>query len=406
MQILVFGLNFKTAPVAVREHFAIAEAQVSQALAQLRQAFSIHEVVLLSTCNRTEVLALVSDVELAQQALQVWFSNLTKGRVADGDVAYERYVDAAALAYLLRLSCGLESLVIGEYQILGQLKTAFAQAQASGTSGTVLNKLYHHVVAAGKRARSETTIGVGSVSVASAAVELAEQIFSDLSQHTALVLGAGDMADLALTHLYEHGLRRVVVANRTLSKAEELAQRWQGRAATLEQLETILPEADLVIASTAAPEAVLGLELMRGVMRARAGRPLLIIDIAVPRDVASEVGKLDDVYLYNVDDLKQIVAEHRDSRMGELSKVQNIVAEEQAKFLAWQEAQDLGGVIQKFSAESEEIRIAFLQGLNGKLSSDEKTKFDVLTKQLVNKLLHGPIMALKAGVRSEGEQTR
>lgn len=413
MNLVLVGLNHKTAPVEVRECLAAEGEAAEPRLGELASLEGVREALLISTCNRVEVLALAEE-PAAAGAVADW---LARGRVVGEDqVRQALYVHHGqeAVRHLFRVASSLDSLVVGEPQILGQIKEAYRAAAAAGTSRAVLNRLLHKTFQVAKRVRTETSIGGAAVSISFAAVELAKKIFDELAGLTVLLVGAGEMAELAAEHLMAQGVARTLVANRTLERAVELAERFAGagagagRAFGLADLPEVLAEADIVITSTGSPAPVIGPETARRAVRRRRGRPVFFIDIAVPRDVETAVGGLDGCFLYDIDDLSQVVEANRQARQGEAARAERIVAEEVVKFGRWLESLEVVPTIAALNQKAEQIREAELARTLSdlELSPQEAAHLDSLTRAVVKKLLHDPIMFLKEGAHAKSSQTR
>jgi len=335
MRICHIGLNHKTAPVELRERLAVDEASITAILRQLVSLPSIREAVLLSTCNRVEMTVVTHDPDAAVAAVHEWFAD--KAEMEMERVCEHLYAHAtdAAVRHLFSVASGLDSLVLGEPQILGQVKSSYEHALAAGSAGHVLHRLYQSTFAAAKRARSETGIGKQAVNISSCAVELARHIFGDLSGKTVLLMGAGEMAELAARHLRTNGCTDILVANRTLSRAQNLALEFEGHALTLEQLSEYLDAADIVLSSTGASTFVLLPDQVRSAMRKRMGKPMFLVDIAVPRDIDPRIADIDDAYLYDIDDLQQVVQGNVELREQEAEQANQIIEQEAASFLGW-----------------------------------------------------------------------
>jgi glutamyl-tRNA reductase len=331
--IVLLGVNHKTTPLAVREKLALS-AGYEEPLQLLGQVQELREYYLLSTCNRVEVLFTCRDVERAQQrVLELLFGQAVTAEELDRYVY--RYVNDAAVEHLFLVAASLDSMIVGEAQILGQLKEAYRHATKIGSSGFILNKVLHKSFSVAKRVRTETRIGANAVSISYAAVELARKIFGDLAGKKVMLVGAGEMAELAAEHLVGQGVAEVVVANRTLQRAVNLARCYNGRAVSLEELLDQLQHVDIIISSTGSPDLILHKEDVRPVMRERRNRPLFFIDIAVPRDLDPAINDLDNVYLYDIDDLHNVVEMNKSERDKEAVRAQRIVAEERLKFGKW-----------------------------------------------------------------------
>jgi len=403
MTILAVGLNHKTAPVEIRERIAFGPDILVGALRDLTDHQQIDEGLILSTCNRTEIYCTVN--VQGSDLVAAWlgrFHGLEQERIAP--YLYSR-LDRDAVAHLLRVSSGLDSMVLGEPQILGQVKTAFQAANDSGATGKLLGRLFRHAFTVAKQVRTDTAIGNSPVSVAFAAVSLARQIFSDLSDQTALLVGAGETVELAARHLHQHGVGRIIVANRTVERAHALATEVDGYAIALTELANHLPEADILIASTASPLPVLGKGTVERALKKRKHRPIFMVDIAVPRDIEPEVGELSDVYLYTVDDLKGVVEEGMRSRREAAEQAEEIVDFHTGEFLDWLRSLDAMTLIQDYRNRAEHLRdqvlAKALRQLEGGKPPEEVVGF--LAHTLTNKLLHGPSARLRQAGR-EGQE--
>ncbi|MBS5050424.1 MAG: glutamyl-tRNA reductase, partial [Desulfovibrionaceae bacterium] len=329
----LIGLNHRTAAVEIRERFALTDFCSPETWA-VPCGDGIAEALILSTCNRVEVLVVGKGDAPRQRALDCW--SRARGKTPDDLAPYiYQYRDDDAVRHLFSVASSLDSLVLGEPQILGQLKTAYRKAVDADTAGLIVNKLLHKSFSVAKRVRTETAVASSAVSISYAAVELAKRIFDDMGSHEALLIGAGEMAELAAMHLMQAGIRRIRVANRTMSRAQELADRIGGEAVPFDRLFDYLVDADIVISSTGAPDAIIRAADMRDVLRRRKHRPMFLIDIAMPRDIDPDVNNLDNIYLYDIDDLKEVVEENLAQRRGEAEKAKAIVNAEVEAFSAW-----------------------------------------------------------------------
>ena len=404
MHIIATGLSHKTAPVEIRERLAVTAGQLASALEALREQPGVAEGVILSTCNRTEVYASLGSPE---NPVVERFLAERCGLDPDGLRSHlYRHLDRAAVAHLFRVASGTDSMAIGEYQILAQVKQALTCAQTQDSARAVLGQLFQTALAVGKRARAETDIGSGAFSIAGYAVALARQIFESLAQKRVLVLGAGEMAEATARSLVSAGATSVFVANRTFERAEALARELGGEAVRFDDLESSLSGADIVIASTAAPHAVVHRELVARAMRARRHAPLFLIDIAVPRDIEPAVGRLDNVYLYDIDDLQGVVAADAASRQREVEKVEAIVQQEADRFMRWFRSLAVAPTIRALQEKLEGIRRRELElalaRLSG-LSEQDREALERLTKSIVDKTLHSPAIQLRGGAE-DGER--
>ena len=397
MRIIVLGLNHTTAPVEMRERLAFSESDQSDALNLLMERHRLPEAALLSTCNRTEIYGVDSDASGSRNIREFLWTSRRIDVAQLGGHFYE-LADADAAQHLFRVACGIDSLVIGESQILGQVRQCLEIAQRNGGASLLINELFQRALKIGKRARTETDIGRGRLSISTAAVELAGQIFDRLEGREALLVGAGEMIELTAQYLVDSGIRRFVVANRTFGNARELARRFGGEAVELDRIEDHLGGVDILICSTGSPDFLIRPEMMRSAMSRRRGRPLFIIDIAVPRDVDPEVRHFDDIYLFDIDDLQQVVEVNRHEREGEIRNVQLLIDEEHADFQRWFKALDSGPLIQALRRQAEELRAVELEKWSGKLShlsDDDRRTVEALLRGYANKLLHEPLVQIR-----------
>ena len=403
MSLFCIGLNHRTADITLREQVAFSEEDIRAALARLgcgqngSRPPQISEMVILSTCNRTEIYA-ISPAKDAFPALQAFLEE-TRNLPSDALSGYlYRYRDEAAVQHLFRVAAGLDSLVLGEPQILGQVTRAWELARGQGTVRAVLGRLFQTAVHAGKRARTETTIGHNPASVASVAVHLAAQTVKRLESARVLVLGAGEMAEQAVESLRVRGAQTIRVMNRTLARAQALASRWGGEATTFEHLVPALTWADIVIASTGAPHTLVHRRHVQEAMHARPDRPLVFLDIALPRDVDADVGELENVQLYDLDALEHHLNDALAARQAAVPQVEAIIAEEVEAFMAYLRTLEVAPIIRELRAQAEEIRLAELEKTLRKmphLSEEDHARLDALTRAIINKLLHAPTVELK-----------
>jgi glutamyl-tRNA reductase len=394
----ILGLNHKTAPVALREKVAFSEDRLVAALRALRQERGVAEVVILSTCNRTEVYwaGSASGAELSQ-----W---LERHHDHGLDLAASMYVhqEKHAVEHAFNVASGLDSMVLGEAQILGQLKNAYRIAQETGSTGPHLNKLFQAAFSAAKRVRSETQIGANAVSLASATVSLARRMYSDFSAHTALMIGAGEMIALAARHFAAAGVKRIVIANRTLINAQTLAAEISGYAVDLSHLDKELAEADIVVSCTASPAPLITKTAAAAAVRTRRHRPIFMVDLAVPRDVDPAVADLEDVYLFSIDDLQQLVDENRQQREVAAGDAKVVVSEEVARFLQDARAKEAGPAIRALRQQADAIRRQTLEQAQRMVSAGKSTDeaMEFLANTLTNRLLHAPTQALRQAAES------
>jgi glutamyl-tRNA reductase len=397
-RIVLIGLNYKTAPVEIRERFNVVCHDTSGPLAELARIRALKESFYLSTCNRMEVLFTSPRLDEGINSVVGLLADIYgRTRAALKPYLYT-YIDQDAVKHLFRVACSLDSMVVGEPQILGQIKEAYRQSIAARTSGVILNRLLHRSFSVAKRVRTETRIGSSAVSISYAAVELAKKIFGELKGKKALLIGAGEMAELAAEHLLTHGVERIVVANRTLERALTLAKRFNSSTVPWDELVEELAHIDIIISSTGSTEPILTVADVKKRMRSRRNRPLFFIDIAVPRDIEPAVNRIDNVYLYNIDDLQGIVDINRSERAKEAVRAEHIIAAEALKFDAWLRTLEVVPTIVSLRDKAEQIRqaeVARTLSQLGSLSEEEIRVIHVLTQSMVKKLLHDPIVFLK-----------
>jgi glutamyl-tRNA reductase len=400
----MMGLNFKTAPVEIREVLAVPTGELPTAVNRLG-GLAVAEGVLLSTCNRTEVYVVGDDVEDLYEVMVRYLADL--GSIADpsGLIPHlYRYHGTAAIEHLFRVSCGLDSMVIGETQILGQVRDAYRDSTTAGTVGKVLHQLFEQAIAVGKRAQTETRIGQNAVSVSYAAVELAKKVFRSLDGRRCMAIGAGDTAKLTVKHLQASGVQDIVIANRTLERAEKLAVEIGGTAIPMEEAPKRLQHVDVVISSTGAPGYVLTRAQVAEAVRQRRGRPIFLFDIAVPRDIDPEIGQLEGAFVYDIDDLQAVVNANLQERAAEAKLAERIVAEEIDRFKGWMASQEVVPTIRLLRDKVETIRQQELvRALNRlpDLTDRERAVIEAMTVTLVNKILNAPTQHLK-GMAGEG----
>jgi len=397
MAMVVVGLNHKTAPVAVREQLAIAEADLAAPLAQFRHA-SLRELVILSTCNRVEIYMETSDTAACVAACTAFLAAYRGVEPSAFEPHLVCRYDLEAARHLFRVAASLDSLVVGEPQILGQVKSAYQAAQQAGRAGPVFHQLFARALGVGKAVRHETGINDNAVSVSYAAVELAKKIFETLQHRTAMILGAGETSELAARHLVRQGVTSIYVANRTHERAVRLAQALQGKAIAWEHVEEHLAHTDIVVSSTAAPEPIVDKAMVQRAMRTRRGQAMFFIDIAVPRDIDPQVNTLENVFLYDIDDLEHVIAANRREREREALVAEEIVWREVRQFEQWLEAQDAVPTIVALRQWAERIRQEELDKALAKLGPldvRQRRALDALTSGLVNKFLHPPTVNLK-----------
>jgi len=393
MPFRILGINHKTAPVAIREQVAFDPQHLPDALDSLMREAGVAEAAILSTCNRTEIYWSGS---AGADVLARWLS-LSRGSEHDLSACRYLHEDQTAVEHVFRVAAGLDSMMLGEAQILGQLKDAYRAAQQAGCVGPMLNRLFQASFAAAKRVRTETRIGANAVSIASACISLARRVFADLGEHTALLVGAGDMITLAARHIATQGVGQIIIANRTLLHAQRLATETHGVAAPLTDLVNHLPHADIIISCTSSPTHIITRDMMHMALRARRHKPVFMVDLAVPRDIEPEVSELDDAYLFTIDHLQQVVAENRLQRASAADDAQTLIVEEVARFLAGARTKDAGPAIRALRARSDRVRMQTVEQARRMLekgkSTDEVLEF--LASTLTNRLMHAPTQALR-----------
>lgn len=395
MALIALGINHKTAPVEIREKVAFSPESVPSALRELAKRGTIEEGAILSTCNRMELYCGLPGERVTE--LVKWLGEFHNIPPQDLEPYIYTHPDHDAVRHMLRVASGLDSLVLGEPQILGQMKQAYNAAQGAGTVGVLLNRLFQHTFQVAKQVRTDTAIGTSAVSVAFAAVSLAKQIFSDLRRHTALLIGAGETIELVARHLNENGIGRIIIANRTVERAHALAAEFNGFAISLTEIPAHLAEADVVISSTASPLPILGKGAVESAIRARKHRPMLMVDIAVPRDIEPEVAQLEDVYLYTVDDLQEIIQENLRSRQEAAKQAEQIIDVQVGQFMGWLKSLEAVDTIRAFRESAEFLRDqtverALQQLQNGKSPDDVVRE---LARLLTNKLIHAPCSQMR-----------
>ncbi len=401
MTFLALGINYNTAPVAIRERLAFPADILGSTLKNLRNVRDISESAILSTCNRTEFYCRTASDD--QASLIDWIADTKQIQPALFTPYLYSYKNSESIRHMFRVACGLDSMILGEPQILGQMKTAYHAAEQAGTLGKNLSKLFHHTFSAAKKVRTDTAIGSSPVSVAFAAVQLAQQIFDKLSEQTALLIGAGETIELTARHLYQHGIGRIIIANRTFDKAHALAIQFDGYAIALSEIPNHLAEADIVVSSTASQLPILGKGRVESAIKKRKRKPMFMVDLAVPRDIEAEVEQLRDVYLYTVDDLQHTVNQNMDSRRRAAEQAEEIIDTQVEHFLAWLRSQGAQETIRDYRQQAEITRDeilhkALIQLNNGTPAEDVLQR---LAHTLTNKLIHTPCAQLREAGSNE-----
>lgn len=407
--IVLVGLNHRTAGVDVRERFALADHCGPDTWA-IPCAGPLREALILSTCNRVELVGVGDDAGSVREHLLRSWAGARHAEAGDLAPYLYDYTGVDAVRHLFSVAASLDSMVLGEPQILGQLKQAYRRSVESRGAGVILNRLLHKAFSVAKRVRTETAVAANAVSISYAAVELARRIFGEMPRHRALLVGAGEMAELAAMHLLQAGIDEIVVVNRTRERAVELAQRFHGRAAGFEELPSRIAEADIVITSTGSPEPVIRARDLGPVLRTRKNRPMFFIDIAVPRDIDPDVNSLDNVYLYDIDDLREVVEENLAGRREEAAKAEAILDEEVALFSRWMESLEsqptIVELVRRGERAAEEELARTLKRL-GPLDDSQKAAITAMAHAIARKLNHAPIMFLKEdGMAREGAPAR
>ncbi|WP_112288709.1 glutamyl-tRNA reductase [Rahnella sp. AN3-3W3] len=407
MTLLALGINHKTAPVSLRERVTFSPETLDQALSSLLQQPLVQGGVVLSTCNRTELYLSVEQQENLQEQLVKWLCDYH--HLSEDEVRKSLYWhhDNEAVSHLMRVASGLDSLVLGEPQILGQVKKAFAESQNGQAVSGELERLFQKSFSVAKRVRTETDIGASAVSVAFAACTLARQIFESLSDVNVLLVGAGETIELVARHLHQHNVRHMMIANRTRERAQSLATEVDAEVISLQDIDSRLAEADIIISSTASPLPIIGKGMVERALKARRNQPMLMVDIAVPRDIEPEVGKLANVYLYSVDDLHSIIQNNLAQRKAAAIQAETIVEQESSNFMAWLRSQGAVEIIRDYRSRADIIRAdaqakalaAIAQG------ADVEAVIHELAHKLTNRLIHAPTRSLQQAA-SDGDVER
>jgi glutamyl-tRNA reductase len=391
MDLIVVGMNHRTAPIEVREQVAFSDDEVLDVLERTRSESTLAEAILLSTCNRTEFYGLSTD----NGAAEMYIRKLIASRKSVDFETHPGYAYTLtrneSVRHLLRVAAGLDSLVLGEAQILGQVRRAYELSLESRACGLVLSRILQSAIAVGRRARNETLIGAGAVSVASAASELAGKIFADLSSRKVLLIGVGEMGTLTARHMIEKGATSLVIANRTFSKAQTLANQLGGTAMPLDRLDEALTSADIVISSTGATKPIVSRATMAPILSRRGGRPIYVIDIAVPRDFEGSIGEMDGVFLHDIDDMGVLVDRNLEKRRDEIPKAEAIVEQELESFATWRNSLAATPLIKRIREHVDRVREQEVSRHRKRFCREDREQLDLLTESVVNKILH-PIM--------------
>ncbi len=391
MELLVVGLNHNTAPIEIRECLAFPEDKMEDALSKVHALSSLKENMILSTCNRVEVYAATRETEKAIFDLKNFLSQYHGLPLKEFEKSLYSHIGEEAVRHIFRVASSLDSMVLGEPQILGQIKEAYDVAQQAKTSGLILHRLLHRAFHVAKRVRTETKIAISAVSVSSVAVELAKKIFGTLEKKTVLLIGAGEMCELAARHLVSAGIEKILVTNRTYERAVALAQEFRGEAIPFEEMAQGLKKTDIVISATNSPQYLIEHNQITKVMKDRKQKPIFFIDISDPRDIEPKVGDIENVYLYNIDDLQKVANENIKDREKEAQRAECIVQDEVVKFVNWYRSLDVTPTIVALREKFEEIRKKELEktlSLHPNLSEREKQSLEALTSAIINKILH------------------
>lgn len=401
MTVLALGLNHKSASVELRERLAFTPDNLPEALKTVQVEAGCDEAVILSTCNRTEIYCF-GEQAVPQNVIK-WLANFHQ--VDEADLKQHLYVhrDVDATRHLMRVASGLDSMVIGEPQILGQVKQAYQQAKSVGTIDTYFERMFQQSFSVAKKVRTETDISVNAVSVAFAAVTLAKQVFGEFADKRILLVGAGETIELVAKHIYEQGAKDITVANRTLSRAEAVAEQFNAKTCTLGQISEKILEADVVISSTASTLPIIGKGMIENVLKRRKHRPMFLVDLAVPRDIESQVAELDDAYLYTVDDLQEIVANNMQARSAAAEDAETIIDDKATIFSDWLSGLDSVDLIRDYRQQSLSLKDELLERAVNQLQSgnDPEQVLKELANKLTNKLIHAPTSALKEAAEKQ-----
>jgi glutamyl-tRNA reductase len=398
MKLLITGVSHKTAPVEVRELLAFSDSALPAALAHLKSRQGIAEALILSTCNRVEIVVASDDGVDLRSLIGEFLSQTRQASAASLGPCLYHHEGSHAIQHLFRVASSLDSMVVGEPQILGQLKAAYATAKAQGAVAGLLDNILARAFSVAKRVRSETGIGQMAVSISYAAVELARKIFGSLEGKTVMIAGAGKMSELSARHLRRSGASHIFVTNRTYARALDLANVFQGTPVEYTKFLSLLPEVDILIASSAAPHYILHKTEMQHVISVRRNKPMFLIDISVPRNIEPEVNEVDNVFLYDIDDLQGVVNANLREREKEAGRAEEIIAEEVERMLARLKAQEIAPAIVSLREQLEEIRIGEIEKMRGKLgplTPQQEEAIDTLTRGIINKIAHGPVSELR-----------
>lgn len=398
MNIIIVGLSHKTAPVEIREKLSFPVETIGESLKKLCSNYGINEGVIVSTCNRVEVFAVTPDIEKGLWQVKRFLSEYHNIPLDALDEHLYTFASEDAVKHLFRVAAGLDSMVLGEPQILGQMKDAYGYAIQHGTAGIIINKLFHKAFSVAKRIRTETKIGSNAVSISYAAVELAKKIFGAIENKTAMLVGAGEMAELAARHLLNNGVKEIMIANRSYERAVEMARAFNGAPIMFREFTHYLKKVDVVIVSTAAPKFIIHPEQIEEVIKERRNKPMFFIDISVPRNIDPLINKIDNVYLYDIDDLQGVVAANIKERQNEVQDAENIIQEEIEKFYRWIKSLDVVPTIISLRKKFDEIKNEELNEALASLkdlSEEQKKTIEKMADAIAKKILHDPVTHLK-----------
>jgi glutamyl-tRNA reductase len=402
MYLTVLGINHRTAPVEVRGQVAFPPEQLARALAELTALDGMHEAAILSTCNRTEIYCTRDDT--ACETIAGWLCRFHRLDPDSMRPHFYTYHEAEAVRHVLRVAAGLDSMILGEPQILGQMKDSYQQALQANSIDTLVNRLFQYTFSVAKQIRTDTAIGASPVSVAFAAVSLARQIFGKLEEQTALLIGAGETIELTARHLHEQGTGKIIIANRTVSRAHDLAAQFSGYGIGLDEIPAHLAEADIVISSTGSSEPLITRRQVKNALKKRKHRPVFMVDIAVPQDIAADVAEIDDVYLYTIDDLTQVIAENLRSREAAALQAEEIIDDQVDRFMAWVRSLDAVPTVRAYREHAQSLGAQELEKARRQLESGKPPQevIETLSRNLVRKLMHNPSVNLR-NAAAEGE---
>ncbi len=407
MNLFIVGLNHNSAPIEIREKLSFSAETMGDSLGKLLSAYPVNEGVILSTCNRVEITAAGADIEQGVWGVKRFLSDSRNIPLESLDEHLYVKSGEDAVRHLYRVSAGLDSMVMGEPQILGQVKDAYAHALEHNAAGVIMNKLFHKTFSVAKRIRTETRIGAGAASISFAAVELAKKIFGDLTGKSVMLIGAGEMAELAARHFQGAGVREVVITNRTYERAVEMARGFEGRAIMIREMPHVLSEVDIVVTATAAPKFIIRAEQMKDVMKERRYAPMFFIDISNPRNVDPLINNIDGAYVYDIDDLQEVVESNRRERAKEAEEAEGIVTEEVGSFYTWVKSLNVVPTIVDLTRSCDDIRKGELEkavSQMGELTKKQRKILDSMTNSIVKKIIHNPVAHLKReshGVESD-----